>query len=114
MTSEDEGENSDGGGSGLGIANGATGQGQEPPTASALAIGSLVIAVAADLPELNPAEVGVLICGHGSRNRLAVEEFARLAEGLRPRMGGLPVEHGYLEFAKPTCGTRSIVFVRKE
>ena len=57
--------------------------------------------MAADLSELNPAEVGVLICGHGSRNRLAVEEFARLAEGLRPRMGGLPVEHGYLEFAKP-------------
>ena len=57
--------------------------------------------MAADLSELNPAEVGVLICGHGSRNRLAVEEFARLAEGLRPRMGGLLVEHGYLEFAKP-------------
>ena len=57
--------------------------------------------MASDLSELNPAEVGVLICGHGSRNRLAVEEFARLAEGLRPRMGGLPVEHGYLEFAKP-------------
>ena len=57
--------------------------------------------MAADLSELNPAEVGVLICGHGSRNRLAVEEFARLAEGLRPRMGGVPVEHGYLEFAKP-------------
>ena len=57
--------------------------------------------MAADLSELNPAEVGVLICGHGSRNRLAVEEFARLAEGLRPLMGGLPVEHGYLEFAKP-------------
>ena len=57
--------------------------------------------MAADLSELKPAEVGVLICGHGSRNRLAVEEFARLAEGLRPRMGGLPVEHGYLEFAKP-------------
>ena len=57
--------------------------------------------MAADLSELNPAEVGVLICGHGSRNRLAVEEFARLAEGLKPRMGGLPVEHGYLEFAKP-------------
>ena len=55
----------------------------------------------ADLSELNPAEVGVLICGHGSRNKLAVEEFARLVEGLKPRMGGLPVEHGYLEFAKP-------------
>ena len=53
------------------------------------------------LSELNPADVGVLICGHGSRNKLAVEEFARLAEGLRPRMAGLPVEHGYLEFARP-------------
>ena len=57
--------------------------------------------MATDLSQLNPAEVGVLICGHGSRNRLAVEEFAQLAEGLRPRMGGLLVEHGYLEFAKP-------------
>ena len=57
--------------------------------------------MSADLSELNPADVGVLICGHGSRNRMAVEEFSRLAEGLKPRMGGLPVEHGYLEFAKP-------------
>ena len=55
----------------------------------------------AGLSELKAEGVGVLICGHGSRNRLAVEEFARFAEGLRPRMGGLPVEHGYLEFAKP-------------
>ena len=55
----------------------------------------------AGLSELKAEGVGVLICGHGSRNRLAVEEFARLAEGLRPRMGGLPVEHGYLEFAQP-------------
>jgi len=57
--------------------------------------------VTAGLSELKAEGVGVLICGHGSRNRLAVEEFARLAEGLRPRMGGLPVEHGYLEFAQP-------------
>ena len=55
----------------------------------------------AGLSELKAEGVGDLICGHGSRNRLAVEEFARLAEGLRPRMGGLPVEHGYLEFAQP-------------
>ena len=55
----------------------------------------------AGLSELKAEDVGVLICGHGSRNRQAVEEFASLADGLRPRMGGLPVEHGYLEFAKP-------------
>jgi sirohydrochlorin cobaltochelatase len=45
--------------------------------------------------------IGVLVCGHGSRNRLAVEEFARLAEALRERLAPLPVEHGYLEFARP-------------
>ena len=42
-----------------------------------------------------------MICGHGSRNRQAVGEFARLAEGLRPLLPGVPVEYGYLEFARP-------------
>jgi sirohydrochlorin cobaltochelatase len=42
-----------------------------------------------------------LVCGHGSRNRLAVEEFAHLAQALRQRLDPLPVEHGYLEFARP-------------
>jgi sirohydrochlorin cobaltochelatase len=45
--------------------------------------------------------IGVLVCGHGSRNRLAVEEFAQLAEALRSCLAPLPVEHGYLEFARP-------------
>jgi len=45
--------------------------------------------------------VGVLVCGHGSRNRLAVEEFAALVDRLRERLPGIPVEHGYLEFARP-------------
>ncbi|MCH9713033.1 MAG: sirohydrochlorin chelatase [Cyanobacteria bacterium] len=45
--------------------------------------------------------IGVLVCGHGSRNRLAVEEFAHLAQALRQRLDPLPVEHGYLEFARP-------------
>jgi len=45
--------------------------------------------------------IGVLVCGHGSRNRLAVEEFASLARQLQHRMGRVPVEHGYLEFARP-------------
>ena len=46
-------------------------------------------------------KLGVLVCGHGSRNRQAVSEFARLAEGLRLRMPAVPVEYGYLEFARP-------------
>ena len=45
--------------------------------------------------------IGVLICGHGSRNRQAVAEFAELASGLCRQLPGLPVEHGYLEFARP-------------
>ena len=45
--------------------------------------------------------LGVLICGHGSRNRLAAEEFAQMVEALRPKLAPMPVEHGYLEFARP-------------
>ncbi|MEI7951675.1 MAG: CbiX/SirB N-terminal domain-containing protein, partial [Synechococcaceae cyanobacterium ELA182] len=45
--------------------------------------------------------IGVLICGHGSRNRLAVAEFAALAEQLKQHLAPVPVEFGYLEFARP-------------
>ncbi|MEB3316686.1 MAG: sirohydrochlorin chelatase [Cyanobacteriota bacterium] len=45
--------------------------------------------------------IGVMICGHGSRNRFAVAEFAQLAQRLRERLQPLPVAHGYLEFARP-------------
>ncbi len=51
--------------------------------------------------ELGGAPIGVMICGHGSRNRLAVAEFAQLAEGLRRQLPQIPVEYGYLEFARP-------------
>ncbi|MDX5592225.1 sirohydrochlorin chelatase [Pseudovibrio sp. SPO723] len=47
------------------------------------------------------AKIGVMICGHGSRNRAAVGEFAQLAEGLRTRFTDWPVDYGYLEFANP-------------
>ncbi|MFM7394140.1 MAG: sirohydrochlorin chelatase [Cyanobium sp.] len=45
--------------------------------------------------------LGVLVCGHGSRNRLAVGEFASLADQLRQLLAPVPVAHGYLEFARP-------------
>ena len=45
--------------------------------------------------------IGVMICGHGSRNRLAVAEFADLARQLRDHLHPVPVAHGYLEFARP-------------
>ncbi len=44
---------------------------------------------------------GIMICGHGSRDDGAVSEFAHLAETLKGRFAGQPVEHGYLEFARP-------------
>ncbi len=46
-------------------------------------------------------KLGILICGHGSRNRLAVQEFQDLVNGLRVYLKGTPVEYGYLEFARP-------------
>ncbi|HHY50659.1 MAG TPA: sirohydrochlorin chelatase, partial [Alphaproteobacteria bacterium] len=48
-----------------------------------------------------PPRTGVMLCGHGSRNRRAVEEFAALAATLAGRLPGVPVAHGYLEFADP-------------
>ncbi len=53
------------------------------------------------LLEADGGPLGVLICGHGSRNRLAVAEFAQLAEALRELVPEVPVAHGYLEFARP-------------
>ena len=53
------------------------------------------------MAESSNDQLGVLICGHGSRNRLAVEEFAQMVEALRPKLAPMPVEHGYLEFARP-------------
>ena len=54
-----------------------------------------------DLNAVEGGPIGVMICGHGSRNRQAVAEFAQLAEGLRAQLPGVPVEYGYLEFARP-------------
>jgi len=53
-----------------------------------------------DLPLLPPG-TGVMLCGHGSRNQRAVGEFAVLADALKARLPGIPVEYGYLEFANP-------------
>jgi sirohydrochlorin cobaltochelatase len=52
-------------------------------------------------PEGPHGKIGVLVCGHGSRNRLAVEEFAALAQALRRELSPVPLQYGYLEFARP-------------
>ena len=45
--------------------------------------------------------LGVMLCGHGSRDEDAVTEFAVLSEHLKKRLPQYPVEYGYLEFATP-------------
>jgi sirohydrochlorin cobaltochelatase len=43
-----------------------------------------------------------MLCGHGSRDPEAIEEFERAAAGLRPRLASYDFATGYLEFARPT------------
>jgi sirohydrochlorin cobaltochelatase len=50
-------------------------------------------------------KLGVMVCGHGSRDEQAVAEFAQVAEGLKTRFPDLPVDYGYLEFATPIIRT---------
>ncbi len=45
--------------------------------------------------------IGVMVCGHGSRNKRAVTEFAVLSERLKEAFPDWPVDYGYLEFANP-------------
>lgn len=47
----------------------------------------------------------IMICGHGSRNNGAVEEFNLLAKRLKERYPDRLVESGFLEFASPIIRT---------
>ncbi|HEY9345244.1 MAG TPA: sirohydrochlorin chelatase [Inquilinus sp.] len=46
-------------------------------------------------------KLGVMICGHGSRDQGAVDEFAAVSLQLRRRLPQCEVDYGYLEFARP-------------
>lgn len=52
---------------------------------------------------MNPENVkkGIMICGHGSRDKDAEREFGLVAAGLKKRFPDLPVEYGFLEFSAP-------------
>jgi sirohydrochlorin cobaltochelatase len=45
--------------------------------------------------------IGVMVCGHGSRDIDAIEEFQRLVRGVARRLPEHPLESGFLEFARP-------------
>jgi sirohydrochlorin cobaltochelatase len=47
------------------------------------------------------ARIGVMVCGHGSRDIDAVGEFQRLVRHLASRLPAHPLESGFLEFARP-------------
>ncbi len=50
-------------------------------------------------------KLGIMVCGHGSRNQNAAREFAVIAEALSLRNPGTPVEYGYLEFCNPVLSS---------
>ncbi len=45
---------------------------------------------------------GIMICGHGSRSNDAVTQFKILVDKITERMAPIPVDYGFLEFARPT------------
>ncbi len=51
--------------------------------------------------ETSSEKQGVMICGHGSRDQAAVDEFAKLAVRIKEKLPDMPVDYGYLEFATP-------------
>ena len=53
----------------------------------------------ADKPKAS--KPGIMVCGHGSRDKGAEREFGLVAEGLKKRFPDMPVEYGFLEFSAP-------------
>lgn len=50
-------------------------------------------------------KLGVMVCGHGSRDIEAISEFEAVARGIRERLPQYDVESGFLEFATPIIRT---------
>ena len=50
-------------------------------------------------------QCGVMFCGHGSRDKGAVEEFQAAARGLKERLPQYETDWGFLEFATPVIRT---------
>ncbi|WP_085901317.1 sirohydrochlorin chelatase [Kiloniella majae] len=53
----------------------------------------------------NGPKIGVMVCGHGSRDEGAVREFESVARGIRERLPQYEVDSGFLEFATPIIRT---------
>ena len=45
------------------------------------------------------SKIGVMVCGHGSRDVEAITEFRTVAAGIEARLPQYPVASGFLAFA---------------
>ena len=48
-----------------------------------------------------PSKIGVILCGHGSRDPKAVKEFIGLVDKIKAKIPNVPVVFGFLEFNRP-------------
>ncbi len=48
-----------------------------------------------------PSNIGIVLCGHGSRDPQAVEEFIKVVNKIKSRIPNIPVTFGFLEFNRP-------------
>ena len=48
-----------------------------------------------------PSNIGILLCGHGSRDPQAVKEFINVVDKIKSRIPSIPIAFGFLEFNRP-------------
>ena len=48
-----------------------------------------------------PSDIGIVLCGHGSRDSQAVKEFINVVDKIKARIPDIPVVFGFLEFNRP-------------
>lgn len=61
--------------------------------------------------ETKVVKKGIMVCGHGSRDKDAEVEFGLVAAGLKKRFPDMPVEFGFLEYSAPNIhmGLNSLI-----
>ena len=52
-----------------------------------------------------PHNIGIILCGHGSRDPQAVKEFINVVEKIKSRIPEIPIVYGFLEFNRPIIST---------
>ncbi len=48
-----------------------------------------------------PSKIGIVLCGHGSRDPQAVKEFISVVDKIKLRIPNIPIVYGFLEFNRP-------------